>query len=346
MACELSPAEADAFHKWATEDPERGRAVEALAADWTTPVGAPPFDATRTWAGVAERIGRPSVARVPGRRAWRSRGIGLAAGLAATVAAGVVIDLALRTPSQQPIREFTTTAGNRATITLRDGTRLVLAPATRLRVPVDFGRSARMVELDGEAWFAVVHDERRPFAVRARNATVTDVGTEFDVRAYASDAAVRVAVVEGQVCLGAPTRHCQRPLQVGDVATIRDAGTVVRHAADVSALTAWTQGRLVFEDTPLGDVARELARAFDLTITVADTGLARKPITATFGDQPVDVILDDITDVAGARYERVGRAVVIRRRAASAGRHNSGPRDPVITADATSTHDNERHSEP
>jgi transmembrane sensor len=84
---------------------------------------------------------------------------------------------------------------------------------------------------------------------------------------------------------------------------------------DDDALLAWTQGEIVFHDTPLADAVGDLGRSFDLRIEIADTSLARLPITATFSAQPVDVVLDDITAIVGARYERSGHTVVIRRRA-------------------------------
>ena len=66
------------------------------------------------------------------------------------------------------------------------------------------GGGTREVELEGEAYFAVVHDAARPFAVRAHGAVATDVGTAFDVRAYPEDAGARIAVTEGAVAVTAP----------------------------------------------------------------------------------------------------------------------------------------------
>ena len=88
-------------------------------------------------------------------------------------------------------------------VTLRDGTRLVLWPASRLRIPSDFGLRTRSVELQGEAYFAVVHDASHPFVVTAHGVVTRDVGTAFDIRAYADDPGVRVAVAEGEVAVNA-----------------------------------------------------------------------------------------------------------------------------------------------
>jgi transmembrane sensor len=268
-----------------------------------------------------------------GHRAYRTSGARWVAGTVAGIVVLSAMAYAVHVRgggAPQAVREFATAAGGRSTVTLRDGTRLVLGPATRVRVPADFGRGARMVELDGEAYFAVVHNAAQPFAVRTVRAEVRDVGTTFSVRAYADDADGRVAVTEGEVRVGTIS------LARGDLALIDIGGRVaVRHGVDLTPYIAWTQGRLAFDGTPLRDVARELDRVFDVHITIADSGLAGDQVSGTFDNESVDQVLDDITDVIGGGYERVGRAVVIRRRTSRATRHGLGERLPMRMAQVT-----------
>ncbi len=327
---------------WLAESSERRQALAAAidavqAADvWERP------DVDRAWQDASRQIGiapheqRADRARRagPSRRLWpqgtEQRGHGSWAGrfvlaaAAAVLIAGVVpvvVHVIGLRATTQPFREFATPAGSRSTVTLRDGTHLVLGPATRLRVPTDFGTSSRTVELDGQAYFAVVHNAAQPFAVRTTRAEVRDVGTTFSVRAYADDADGRVAVTEGKVRVGTAS------LARGDLAVIDGGGRVaVRHGVDLTPYIAWTQGRLAFDGTPLRDVARELDRAFDVRITIADSGLAGDPVSGTFDNESVDQVLDDITDVIGGDYERVGRAVAIHRRTSKATRHGLGER--------------------
>ncbi len=337
--------------RWIAADPSRGPLAKHLRTIWGRAVDADQaFDLPGIWRRLAHELSPGADRRAlsvrtalaphtgpqgvgGGGRADRVRWI--VAALVVVIAIGTVSWRTVTVPSApQVVREFATPAGSRSIVTLRDGTRLVLGPATRLRVPADFARHRRTVELEGEAYFAVVHDDRRPFAVRAGNAIVTDVGTEFAVQAYGGDPAVRVAVAGGQVCLG-PTSRCNRPLRVGDVATIGATGLAIAHNANVAALTAWTQGRLVFDGMPLRDVVRELGRAFDVQITIADSTLATYQVSGAFDNETLDQVLDDITDVMGGRYERVGRTVVIHRGAAKATRRPPPSRPPLSTAQAT-----------
>jgi transmembrane sensor len=247
--------------------------------------------------------------------AWR-----VTQGLAAAItilAAGLYMT---RRGSAEPFQEFASAPGSRITIAMRDGSRVVLGPASRIRVPRDFGSAARTVDLAGEAFFTVVHDARRPFAVQTGRAIVRDVGTTFAVRAYADDSADRVAVEEGQVSVEGRRRtqsSAKTSLVAGDVATATDSGTAVVHGAHLAPLTAWVQDGLAFEGTPLRDVVRDISRTFDVDIVVADSALVARRVTASFVHEPLDVVLKAVTEVVGAHYERSARTIVIRRGAGS-----------------------------
>jgi transmembrane sensor len=230
------------------------------------------------------------------------------------LAASVVIALAgavrvgvIRHAAAAGAREFVTAPGQRLSVALIDGTRVTLAPASRLMVPGGYASGDRSVRLEGEGYFAVVHDAAHPFAVRARGVETRDVGTTFDVRAYPEDAGTRVAVAEGAVSVD------NVPARAGDVATVVAGRVALAHRGDVSDYLAWVQGALVFDGTPLRDAVREIARAYDLDITLADSGLADRTITARIGNEPVDDVLEAVTRVVGATWERRGRTVIVRR---------------------------------
>jgi ferric-dicitrate binding protein FerR (iron transport regulator) len=290
-------------------DPVLRSIVDGVGRATDRPVRAPrQWDVEAAWQEAARREGdRPTPVVVRPRTLMPN-----AARIAAAIAVVAIGIAAVRSMGwfghTEPVREFASARASRVTVTLRDGTELVLGPATHLRVPSDFGESTRTVELDGEALFTVVHDGRHPFIVQTSHATVRDVGTTFVVHAYAADLGAQVAVAEGEVALAGEA------LRARDVASIDAGGRLsIRRDVDVSRYLGWVRGGLVFEDTPLRDVVREMARTYDLDVSIADSTLAGSLVTASFGSESADVVLDVVTRAVGAHYERVGRAIVIRR---------------------------------
>ena len=85
------------------------------------------------------------------------------------------------------------------TLTLSDGTRVYLNAESRLKYPVVFRGTERVVELSGEAYFKVSKDALRPFVVKMNGVNVRVLGTSFNVRSYADEGQVVTTLVEGKV---------------------------------------------------------------------------------------------------------------------------------------------------
>lgn len=218
------------------------------------------------------------------------------------------------------MRTTTTGRGERDTLRLDDGTRVVLGAASTLRYPAAFDAHARDVYLIGEGYFQVSHDSRRPFRVHAGNATAEDLGTAFDVRAYAEDSVVGVVVAEGKVALGAATTGSVQGaiLIPGQLGRLRRGTTIpsVQHV-DVATYLGWTRGQVAFDDTPLGEVVVELARWYHAEFRIADASLATRRLTGSFTNQSLPDMLATLAPVLGVRFERMGDTVIVHRTARS-----------------------------
>jgi ferric-dicitrate binding protein FerR (iron transport regulator) len=337
-----TPAEARSFEQWLDEQPVRRREVELLRAAWTTaeklpierhsdeafqrfarrakltittPIASPTNGASAASKSAAVARGTPPrlLRRFTARRS-RSTVLaftGLAAGLAAVVTAvvwGSLPGFGLSRGNATALREYTTSPAQRASVQLSDGTQAMLSPASRLRVMTVFDRGPRVVELEGEAYFIVKHDEARPFIVRTARVDAEDLGTAFMVRAHASDTVTEITVVEGEVALRA-SRETERRVVLarGQMGRVQSSGTVsVESDVDLEALLARTQGRLIFRKVPLADVRRELERWYDVRIAVSDPLLDSVPVSATFDNRPMDDALQTLARLLSVRYERNG----------------------------------------
>jgi transmembrane sensor len=204
----------------------------------------------------------------------------LAAGLVGAGVFGVAHHDNAPAQPRRPEETFATANRERAELRLSDGTRIRLAPASRIRVAADYGEQQRAIYLEGQGYFEVKHDASRPFSVHAGTAVARDMGTEFAVRSYAEDRAVQVVVRTGAVAMSGVGR-----LDAGDVGRLEIDGTSsLTRGVAVDSLLTWLDGRLVFHDAPLATVLAELRRWHDVDVHLADPALGTLPFTGVLTD--------------------------------------------------------------
>jgi transmembrane sensor len=212
----------------------------------------------------------------------------------------------------RPTRTVTAPAGERLSLTLREGSRVMLAPGSRLEIPGRLDGDTREVVLAGRAYFEVAPDASRPFFVRASGVVTRVLGTEFDVRAYPGTS-TQVVVRSGRVAVrtASAPESSARVLRPGDRGTVGASGPIqVESGLDVNEILGWTTGALTFRDTPFREVVPELERWYRVRIELADTTLANRRVTASFRDQPIDVVTVILAKVLGANVEQTDRQVV------------------------------------
>jgi transmembrane sensor len=247
----------------------------------------------------------------PSRRASAWRRAAAVGGIAVLTAAGVY--QATRRPAA-PVDTrteeiFVTANRERAELRLSDGTRIHLAPASRLRVAANFGDTRRDVYLEGEGYFEVEHDARRPFSVYAGSAIARDLGTQFAVRSYDDDAAVQVVVRKGAVVLSGVGR-----LGAGDVGRLSTNGaTSLTRGVKVDSVLGWLQGRLAFRDAPLSGVLRELRRWHGTDVQLAEPALGALPFTGVLTDASFRSSIGLVAATLGLRVRRAGDRVTLER---------------------------------
>ncbi len=163
-----------------------------------------------------------------------------------------------------------TERGGRTPLALPDGSRVTLNTATRLRTAITPTR--RSVWLDeGEAHFEISPDPGRPFEVVVGSQRVRVLGTTFSVRREPHG--VRVSVLEGRVQLLGDRGTRPTLLTRGDVALANDRHVVVSRRSPHQLLDelAWLEGKLVFDQASLADVAREFNRYSARQLLVDET---------------------------------------------------------------------------
>ncbi len=328
LAGTVSAKEAERVEAWLAQDPERwGRLAEVrdAVADADLDDEAVARAMEEVWDRLAAGLGtaaggrpayRPARATArefsfPDRRRKAILGQLAAALVVLTVGGGLAATLLFKRQGAPAgaTRVVSTAPGERAAFRLPDGTQVMLSVASRLRYPARFGAGLREVALEGEAYFDVPHRQGRPFVVRAGELVAKDLGTRFTVRAYPEDAGARVVVREGKVAIRAERDGAEEVVAPGQLGRLGEGRSPVVEAADTSALFAWTEGRLVFDATPLREALPQLGRWFDLDFRLADDSLGGVPLTATLKTQPTPDVLGSLSASLGLRHRQRGRTV-------------------------------------
>jgi transmembrane sensor len=273
------------WQRWMALDSRHGEAFRALEEVWLRFASVP-----RPALLPAEELSRDrydesvpiSVWNASLARTRRRRTVGLA--LAASLVVSLVGLVTLWAQHSASGDSFATRVGENRSVLLVDGSRLSLGGETR--VTVRFDRHTREIQLHrGEALFNVAKDPSRPFRVVAGTASVTAVGTEFNVRRNADR--VVVSVLEGRV-LVQPVQPAvplpwieevvpvvshgeKRPLDAGRRATVDQAGVdTVTPVANASVVTAWRSGQLSFDNEPLRYAVEAVNRYSTKRIVIGD----------------------------------------------------------------------------
>lgn len=180
--------------------------------------------------------------------------------------------------------EYRTAKGERRTVVLADGSMVTMNTDTVVDAEFSFFKRA-VVLREGEALFAVSHEGRRPFEVKAGSRVVRDVGTQFVVRH--EEQRVMVTVVEGAVDVqrfeqAAADQPWQR-LTAGERVSYGPAGALSPvKTVSLAETTAWLEGKVVFEDRPLSEVIQEVGRYQRGAIRILDPWIGALKVSGVF----------------------------------------------------------------
>jgi transmembrane sensor len=178
------------------------------------------------------------------------------------------------------VRSYSTGIGEQRTIQLMDGSTVELNARSKVEVRLsDRRRDVALIE--GQALFRVAKDKQRPFVVRAGEAQVRAVGTEFDV--YRKHTETVVTVVEGRVeTYPGSDGAAAIVISAGEQLTVLPHSVTMPTRADTIAATAWVQKRLIFEETPLSEVADEFNRYNRRPLAIDDAELKKLKISGVY----------------------------------------------------------------
>ena len=142
-----------------------------------------------------------------------------------------------------------TPQGSRTQLSLPDGSKVWLNAGSSISYSQGFGYIDRLVNLVGEGYFEVVHNEKLPLSVMSENVCVKVLGTKFNFRDYPTDAEAIVSLTEGSVAMCSKKNPDEgQLLKPGQRATVdKESGKIRVEAYEVANSMKWTNGRLLFD---------------------------------------------------------------------------------------------------
>ncbi|MEI6586487.1 MAG: FecR domain-containing protein [Sediminibacterium sp.] len=162
----------------------------------------------------------------------------------------------------------TTDKGRQWRLTLPDGSKVWLNAQSSIHYPLNFTDKERVVEIAGEVFFEVVHNSKKPFKVKVGNKVIADIGTSFNINAYADESDMKTTLIEGSLSIS-NTRTNIPPtiLEPGQQAVVNSTGFIrVNQHQDLDEVMAWKNGMFNFNETNIENIMRQIGRWYDLDI--------------------------------------------------------------------------------
>lgn len=188
---------------------------------------------------------------------------------------------------------YATAYGETSTVHLPDGSEVKLNSHSTLRYTGNLlAGKTREVWLDGEGYFAIKHlpDNRRFVVHTTAGLNVEVLGTRFTV--FRRRAQARVVLLSGKVRVAFADSSQPVILKPGEMLERRDAQPQIVHkAVRVARYAAWKDDKLVFDETPVAEVAAQLSDTYGVKVVVATPALNHRTVTGTFPAKELDTVL-------------------------------------------------------
>ena len=233
------------------------------------------------------------------------------------------ITLIKRTAGTKPVQPETYTEiksrnGEKKEVTLKDGTTVFLNSGSSIFISSKFDQHNREVKLTGEAFFHVHRNVNKPFIIHSGKLQTTVLGTSFDIKAYPEDDRLKVIVSTGKVKVEATAAADGKPMLVAGGLThnqslvydkMKDTHSV--RPANADSVSAWRTNHMNFEQASYEEIARTIARWYNLEVTLDHSTQDSKRYTLSFNNEPADKVLNVLSDLTGMTYKMKGNKVTI-----------------------------------
>ena len=273
---------------------------------------------------IIQAIGPGKAVRAPRRKTCRSvkRSWYFAAMILIASVMGLWLMYTINNLQDQEVNWFekVTLAGQKATITLVDGSTVLLNSESKLTYPEVF-KDRREVILEGEAFFVIARDDEKPFSIKSGKLITTVLGTSFNIRAF-QDENIEVTVASGRVKISQDKKRMELPddrgqgliLTPNQQAVYNISGDYLgKEEVDAGSYLAWREGIIKLDNVNFDEVVKVLERWYGIKIVLENERISNCVlIGGEFQHQSLHQVLKTVELVLGVTYEFTDGMVVIR----------------------------------
>ncbi len=200
--------------------------------------------------------------------------------------------------------------GGQYVVILSDGTRVTMNSASTLRFPVRFTGTDRIVSLEGEAYFEVEKDAKRPFKVLSKDQIVQVTGTKFNVKSYGQNAYVQTSLLEGGVLISQGDQQVH--LSPGQQAQSSPGTTLKVRAFEEMDVLGWKNGNFAFDNKSLREIMEDIERWYNIDVSYEGEISSVKYGGNFTKSKGLKVLLNHLSKMTGNRFVIEGRRVTVK----------------------------------
>jgi transmembrane sensor len=234
---------------------------------------------------------------------------------------------------------ITVPGGSKTKMSLPDGTQVWLNSQSKLTYASNYNQTTREVKLEGEGYFKVAHDKKRPFLVNTSKITIRALGTEFNVKCYADEGLIEATLVTGSVKIEEIARKSNNKensvilkpneklvfvkqtgklylksdsLKTSQNQMIHPESPAIKEAREEKMIVktidplpqiAWKEDKLVFTGENFDEIKAKLERWYGVTVQVSDSELISYHFKGSFEKETLEQALEALTLAAHFKYK-------------------------------------------
>jgi len=314
LAKETSTEEITALEEWVNEDPENKKTFRELKQTWMLSNVEridEQINLNEEWATLnSTLIDEEEYADYMLSESANfnyNKFLRMAAIIVIFLTAGYFLFYLVSNPSTEQI-----VAGNSVvSATLSDGTAITLNHNSILKYPKTFPSNIRIVKLQGDAYFDVAHDLSKPFVIQTKNIQVEVMGTSFYINAKIDQPTVDVVVKTGKVAIISDNNE-KLLLTAGEKGTFEKSNQILTKEVNSDPnFMSWKTGKLVFDNESLINVIDKINQTYHSNITIDNPDIYRCRLTATFEEQPLNIILEVLQETFDLIIEKEDGTILI-----------------------------------